>query len=208
MKKMKIKQILIAALTVTMIVAMTGCKTANDVKDKVQEGADKVEDAVEGDKDKTENDTANNNVQIDVTLTVEATDVAVSEYAVDFEEGMLDNEGMILSQTKYTVDEGTTVQDLIKKAMDEEKIPYSFKGTGADTTIEGIKGIMGGMAGETSGWVYTVNGDTATNPMMDQKLENGDDIRVYYRLDATQNEPTTTTDEMKDQAGTTTTSNA
>lgn len=178
---MKMKRFLAATLAVGILGIMSGCNAMNDVKDDIKDGADRVEEGV----DNVTGNEADDDVKIDVTLSVEAKDIIGSEYEADFDENMLADEGVILSQSKYTVEDGTTVQELVSKALDESKIEYNMDDNTAanNTMIGGIRGITNGMAGDPSGWVYSVNGNTVKDAMNTYKLKDGDDVKVYYKLD-------------------------
>lgn len=85
----------------------------------------------------------------------------------------------------YTVAEGKSAFDALKKAMDAKGIDYQGDGSYIKSlTRDGV--TLGQMdKGPNSGWMYKINGEMALVSLEDYVLKTGDQILFYYVLDYT-----------------------
>lgn len=84
-----------------------------------------------------------------------------------------------LEKTKISIDEGSTVLELVEKVLTEEEIPYKNE----NGYISEIKDLGELDNGELSGWMYTLNGEYSNKGMNEQLLEDGDKIVLHYTDD-------------------------
>ncbi|MGG0663026.1 DUF4430 domain-containing protein [Viridibacillus arvi] len=96
--------------------------------------------------------------------------------------------GVILKSTKYEIlNEEETVWSIIKRATKEHGIHMEYEGAGENqygsVYIEGINHLYEFDAGELSGWMYSVNGQTPNYGVSAVTVKNGDNIQFQYTVD-------------------------
>ncbi|MGE7770987.1 DUF4430 domain-containing protein [Viridibacillus arvi] len=96
--------------------------------------------------------------------------------------------GVILKSTKYEIlNEDETVWSIIKRATKEHGIHMEYEGAGENqygsVYIEGINHLYQFDAGELSGWMYSINGQTPNYGVSAVTVKNGDNIQFQYTVD-------------------------
>ncbi len=86
-----------------------------------------------------------------------------------------------LEKTEVSVDNGSKVIDVIKKALSIAGIPYSSE----ENYITEIKGLREFDNGQSSGWMYTLNGKYPELGVSEQAVKNNDVIILHYTDDYT-----------------------
>ena len=91
-------------------------------------------------------------------------------------------DGVILKETRVTVNSGDSVFDITKRICTENMIPFEFTLTPVYNTayVEGIYNLYEFDCGSGSGWMYTVNGTTPSVGCSDYHVNDGDVIHWYY----------------------------
>lgn len=90
--------------------------------------------------------------------------------------------GVILEDTKVTVQKGSTVFDVLQKVTKEQKIQleYNYTPSYKNYYIEGIGNLYEFDAGNLSGWMYSVNNTFSGCGCSAYTLKDGDVIRWMY----------------------------
>ena len=91
--------------------------------------------------------------------------------------------GKILDETEFEVESGKTVYDLIVKATSEKGIKLDAKKTDYGMYIDGINSVATGSVGQTSGWMFKVNGKDSQVGADAYKLQAGDKVEFFYVCD-------------------------
>lgn len=93
--------------------------------------------------------------------------------------------GVILSQTTIQLPKGSTAYDALNQACKAFNIQMESKFTPIYNTyyVEGINYLYEKNAGNMSGWIYKVNGKTASVGASAYKLKEGDKITWHYTID-------------------------
>lgn len=93
--------------------------------------------------------------------------------------------GTILSNTTITISQGDTVLDVLTEVCSEYGISleYSFSPTYGSYYIEGINNLYEKDVGDTSGWMYKVNGSFPSYGCSSYKLQGGERIAWVYTCD-------------------------
>ena len=105
--------------------------------------------------------------------------------------GGVEGKGFIIEKEYYEFGPGGTVYDLLVDAARINGVPLDVTGTGGFIYIRAIDHIYERAHGELSGWVYTVNGVSASVGCASYTLSDGDIIEWSYTtdgIDKTQNE--------------------
>ncbi len=91
--------------------------------------------------------------------------------------------GIILEKKQVDFTEHESVFDVLKRELANSGIPMEFTITPIYNTayVEGIANIYEFDYGDTSGWMYTVNGKTPTYGCSQYMVQDGDDIVFFYR---------------------------
>lgn len=95
-------------------------------------------------------------------------------------EAYVPKNGIILSEYEATFNGKATVYDLLKKACDDNKIPYNAKTTIYSVYISGINNLDEFDCGGDSGWLYYVNGKKPNVSCDSIKLKDGDKVVFSY----------------------------
>lgn len=88
----------------------------------------------------------------------------------------LDGATMIAKTTENSFTKGATVFDVFKKAVADNNMKYTSKGS----YISSINGLAEKDYGGNSGWMYSVDGIFVNSYMNAQELSGGEDIVVMY----------------------------
>ena len=108
----------------------------------------------------------------EVTMTIRCDTVAG-------ENSCAPDDGVILKDTKFDLHEGDTAYDLLVTAAKKNNIRLDTKG-GASVYVSGINGLYEFDFGELSGWVYHVNGISASVGSSAYELKDGDRVEWLY----------------------------
>lgn len=96
-------------------------------------------------------------------------------------------DGIILKETKYSIDENDTAFSLLQKAVKDKHIHMEYQGAQQNSLgsvyVQGINHIYEFSCGELSGWFFSVNGDFANTSAANYKLKNGDKVKWQYTCD-------------------------
>ena len=114
------------------------------------------------------------------TVTVDAREVMLSstmvaKEAVDKLGGKLPD----LEKLSVGFAEGETVQQVVLRTLQEQKLQYEQDSSGF---LCAIGSLYNGDAGELSGWLYTVNGEQPMVASSDYAVQEGDEIRFFYTI--------------------------
>lgn len=91
--------------------------------------------------------------------------------------GLKDN---ILFSASATYREGITVFDLLLETTKEKNIPVVFTGSKSSPYVTSICGISEKQHGPSSGWIYTVNGESVMTSCSKCTLNPGDIAEWKY----------------------------
>ena len=94
---------------------------------------------------------------------------------------LLPEDGMLLPETQAVFYEGDTAFDALRRTLEEKRLPMEFEGSPAYVT--GIGNLYAGDAGEMSGWLYAVNGQSPDVGAAEYKLRDGDRLVWSYVCD-------------------------
>ncbi len=85
-------------------------------------------------------------------------------------------DGVILKKTEVEISEGDTVYDVLSEICKKENIIFSAN----MGYIEGINNLFETDFGDSSGWIYFVNGESPSVGCDSYELSDGDEIRWCY----------------------------
>ena len=118
---------------------------------------------------------------INCTVMIEYTKILDHLDRLDNSHRALINEsGIVLSQTSVTVKEGESVYDALKKACEANGVYINSKSTGYGIYIVGFDGIDEKDCGSGSGWLYSVNGSFPGKSCDKYILNDGDRVVFSY----------------------------
>lgn len=127
-----------------------------------------------------------------VTLTVDCSDILDNYDMLDKnlrDESYVPSDGIVMPAEKYVLREGDTAFDLLEKATRCEKIPLDYQGSEDNiyntVYVRGINNIYEFSCGPSSGWTYTVNGESPDKGCSQYVLHDGDSVEFYYVCDYT-----------------------
>lgn len=94
--------------------------------------------------------------------------------------GIIPENGIILEETDVGFNENDTVYDVLIRILKENKIQFD-----ADESayIKGISNLYSGDCGEYSGWLFYVNGESATVGADSLKLSENDEVHWKFTCD-------------------------
>lgn len=98
---------------------------------------------------------------------------------------LVPSDGYIFAPTEISFSKDESVFDVLKRVCLENKIhlEYSEMPLYGTAYIEGIANLYEFDAGALSGWVYTVNGESANYGASAYKLSDGDTVVWSYTVD-------------------------
>lgn len=128
---------------------------------------------------KPERTTAKETQKQNITVSISITCKNAVSYVNSHEDCKADvpQSGYFLKSTGFTVKNGSTVFDVLKKACSENSISLSYS---SPSYITGIGGLYEKDCGGGSGWMYRVNGNAPTKGANKYVLKDGDTIEWYY----------------------------
>lgn len=91
--------------------------------------------------------------------------------------------GFIIEKTELEFGSGGTVYDLLIDAARLNGVALDVTGAGAFVYVRGIDYLYEREHGDLSGWVYTVNGVSASVGCAAYELEDGDVVEWFYTTD-------------------------
>ena len=80
------------------------------------------------------------------------------------------------TETEFAIESGDTVYNILKKTQ----VDMGATKNGDSIFVDGINGKYAGDEGETSGWVYTVNGERPEQSCDKYEVKAGDNIVWEY----------------------------
>lgn len=92
-------------------------------------------------------------------------------------------DGVILESMTLPIEKGDTVYDILQEATKKHRIHMETSGAGELAYVEGIAYLYELQYGDLSGWVYSVNGESASVGCASHELSDGDVILWEYTLD-------------------------
>lgn len=97
---------------------------------------------------------------------------------------LVPSDGIILPETTVEIQQGDTAFDILKKITRQKGIHMEFSETPMYNSayIEGINNLYEFDCGESSGWIYTVNGETLSYSSSKHTVKDGDKIAWMYTL--------------------------
>ncbi len=97
--------------------------------------------------------------------------------------GMIPENGVIFQVQAVTFSEGESVFDVLLRELKKKKIHLEFVNNPMYNSayIEGIGNLYEFDCGDTSGWIYKVNGVEPRYGCSQYKLKSGDAIEFLYR---------------------------
>lgn len=110
-----------------------------------------------------------------VTLTIRC-DTVVGKTDSEY----VPSDGAILDAVEFEIEENETVYDILTEAAREYNIQMENKGSEGMVYIAGIHYLYEFDFGDLSGWMYFVNGETASVGCEDYVLSDGDKIEWLY----------------------------
>ncbi len=123
-----------------------------------------------------------------VTMTIECKTILKNKEKLDksLEKYVPDN-GFILKDTKFVLNNDDTAFDILDRVTRYKKIQMEYYGADLNrygtVYIEGINYLYEYSCGELSGWVYSVNGQYPQCGCSQYKLKDGDHIVWSYTCD-------------------------
>ena len=114
-----------------------------------------------------------------VSLTVTCADaVQQGNLSPEMQEA-LPQDGILFAQDAYPISDGITVLALLQQVMQEEKLPVEV----GDGYVKGIGALYEGACGDTSGWLFRLNGEIPSVGAADCTLHKGDTVEWLYICD-------------------------
>lgn len=119
------------------------------------------------------------------TFSISCEELVGSELLDENKRELVPVDGYVFPTSTVTFTEGESVFDVLARVCREQKIHLEYsKVPGYGTSyIEGIANIYEFDAGELSGWVYTVNGESVNYGSSSYILKNGDIVKWNYTVD-------------------------
>lgn len=92
-------------------------------------------------------------------------------------------DGVILGETSFSIAEGDTVYSILTQAARSHGIHMETSGAAWMRYVSGIQYLYEFAFGDLSGWIYRVNGETASVGCEQYVLKDGDKIEWAYTLE-------------------------
>lgn len=193
MKKIS-KYFAIVILTL-LITSLLGCnreqteiKKADTVQEKIEVShKEENETAVQATEQDEKESQAEDEEKLVCDLLVEYSDIFNDIACLKKEKQHLISEGgIILSLSGVEFKDGESVFDVLKREIEKagKSLEYSKMPVYGNIYIEGIDNICEFDCGNSSGWLYTVNGDHPMVSSSQYKLKSGDKIHFIYKREA------------------------
>lgn len=112
-----------------------------------------------------------------VTVSVRCDTVA------DKQNADIPSDGCILDKTQMVLQDGDTVFDVLVRAAKQNKLQLDYEGGTGSAYVKGIQYLYEKEFGDTSGWMYQVNGQFESVGCSDYKLSDGDVVEWVYTCD-------------------------
>lgn len=98
---------------------------------------------------------------------------------------LIPKDGILLAPVTVGFDGGSSVFDVLYKAVRQENIHMEFSDSPVYNSvyIEGIGNIYEFDCGDLSGWMYSVNGEFPMFGMSQYQVKDGDVIEIVYTCD-------------------------
>ena len=118
------------------------------------------------------------------TLTVRCDDVLKNMDKLHRQKiDLIPSDGMILPREKLILSPGESVFDVLYRTLKDKGIHIEFVDTPMYNSVyvEGIGNLYEFDCGDTSGWTYTVNGESPMHGASQHMVEAGDEIEFVYK---------------------------
>lgn len=118
------------------------------------------------------------------TLSVRCDDVLIHiDKLPEAKRGIIPENGVIFQEQAIAFSEGESVFDVLLRELKKKKIHLEFVNNPMYNSvyIEGIGNLYEFDCGDTSGWLYTVNGVEPRYGCSNYILKSGDRIEFFYR---------------------------
>ena len=122
-----------------------------------------------------------------VTLSIDCTDILNNYDRLTpslKSEKYIPSDGYILKETTYVLRNGDTAFDILKRAAQYNKIQMEYQGAEENpfgsAYVKGINYIYEFSCGETSGWIYKVNGISPGYGCSRYELKDGDNLEWIF----------------------------
>ena len=96
---------------------------------------------------------------------------------------ILPDDGVMLPAVTVDFRSGETAWDAFLTAAQSAKLQYESDGTGESAYLLGIGNLYTGDAGDNSGWVFEVNGESPDVGCGRYELQDGDAVTFRYVYD-------------------------
>ena len=117
------------------------------------------------------------NIVGSVTLEIRC-DALAKEYTGEY----IPEDGIILPKTVFFLKEGDTVYDLLTEAVRQNRLHLDASGSEGMKYVSGLNHLYEQAYGELSGWMFFVNGESASQSCDQYLLKDGDHVSWQYTL--------------------------
>lgn len=118
------------------------------------------------------------NIVGSVTLDIRC-DALAKEYTGEY----IPADGIILPKTVFFLQEGDTVYDLLTRAVRQHQLHLDASGGDGMQYVNGLNHLYEQAYGALSGWMYLVNGESASQGCDQYRLADGDHVSWQYTLE-------------------------
>ena len=118
------------------------------------------------------------NIVGSVTLDIRC-DALAKEYTGEY----IPADGIILPKTVFFLQEGDTVYDLLTRAVRQHQLHLDASGGDGMQYVNGLNHLYEQAYGALSGWMYLVNGESASQGCDQYRLTDGDHVSWQYTLE-------------------------
>lgn len=118
------------------------------------------------------------NIVGSVTLDIRC-DALAKEYTGEY----IPADGIILPKTVFFLQEGDTVYDLLTRAVRQHQLHLDASGGDGMQYVNGLNHLYEKAYGALSGWMYLVNGESASQGCDQYRLADGDHVSWQYTLE-------------------------
>ena len=123
---------------------------------------------------------------IKVTLSIDCKLALQQKEMLNNRQIELIGDGVILEESEFLLEEGSSVYDLLVDATRVNKIQMEYQGSEGNIYnsiyIQGINYLYEFDCGDTSGWIYLVNGEQTNKGCSEYTLSDGDKVCWVYSL--------------------------